>query len=397
MKSNIRSIRLVLIVLGLAVGLSLAACSGVSNLFKPAVAEATPLPVVVGDARVIAEGRVVPQTYAALAFPAGGRLETLTAEEGNQVERDAVLAALGDREAAEATLAGAKAEAEAARQALDVLKKHEQLARSQAGFLVEQAKARLVEAQKAFDDTQTRDFRDKLDDKEQTMQDKKTTLDDDKKTLDKYTSLDENNATRVNAQNVYDTTLEAYNLAVYERDQLRSRQDTAQSALDQATETVNQALRDQADVKTGVNPDLLAQAEKGLAAAEAQVKAAERGLANMDLKAPFAGTVAEVKQLEPGIILAAGQTVAILADFSTWYVETTDLTELDIVQVKQGDEVEITLDAIKNATYKGEVTAIARSYTEKSGDILYKVRIRVSDPPEEMRWGMTAQVSFGVK
>jgi HlyD family secretion protein len=208
---------------------------------------------------------------------------------------------------------------------------------------VEQAVDRQVEAQKAYNETVTRDFIDDLDEKEETLQDRKETLDDRKETLDRYLDLDENNATRVSAQDNYDAALEDYNAALYERDVLRSQRDSAKAALDLADSALNQAQDNLKKLASGPDPDLKIQAEKRLVAARAQTAAAERALTNIDLRAPFAGELVEVKQVEAGMWLAAGQAVASLADTSQWYIETTDLTELDVVKIKIADSVTVTL------------------------------------------------------
>ncbi len=375
--------------------LFLAGCAGIANALNPAQAEPTPLPVVEGKAPVSAEGRVVPETFTTLFFPSPGRLESIQAQEGAEVEKDALLASLGEREQALAAQAAADAEVEAAQQALDDLTQNADLQRSRAALAVEQARAKLVEAQKAYNDTLKREFTDRLDAREETLQDRKTTLDDRKETLDKYLDLDENNPTRVSAQDNYDAALEDYNTALYERDQLRSQRDTAKAALEEARQALAQAQRDLDDLAAGPDPDLKAQAEARLKAAKAQSDAAARALANMDLRAPFAGVLLEVKQLEPGMWVSAGQPVATLADTSNWYIETTDLTELDVVRIHEGDKVSVTLDAIPGEEFTGEVTSVARTYTEKSGDILYKVRIRLENPPADIRWGLTGTVLFG--
>jgi len=378
-------------------GMLLAACSGVNALFNPGTAEPTPLPVVKNSAAVVAEGRVVPARYVTLAFPAGGILAVVDAVEGSSVEKDAVLASLDDRGRGEAVLRSAQAEEEAARQALDLLNKDAELATSQTGLAVAQATTALMEAQKAYDDTQTRDFRDRLDEKETTAQDRKKTLDDRKETLDRYSNLDANNATRVAAQDNYDTALEDYNQAVYERDQLANQSRTARQALDNADQALKKVQREKDKVSTGPNPDLLAQAQKRLDAAQAQVAAAQHALDDLDLHAPFGGLVADVKPLEPGGLISAGQAVVVLEDTSAWYVETTDLTELDVVNVQVGDKVTVKFDALPEASIQGSVERIAQLYTEKSGDILYEVRVRCENPPDGLRWGMTAVVSFGIR
>jgi multidrug efflux pump subunit AcrA (membrane-fusion protein) len=373
----------------------LTSCSSIQTLFSPSQPEATALPVVEGIAPVTAEGRVVPEKFTTLSFPISGRLESLLADEGGRVEKDALVASLGEREQAQSALAAANVEVEAAQQALTKLDDQADLARSQAALVVEQAVGRQMEAQQAYNETLTRDFIDDLDTKEETLQDRKETLDDRKETLDRYLDLDENNATRVSAQDNYDTALEEYNQAMYERDQLRSQRDSAKASLDLADTALTQAQDDLKKLASGADPDLKTQAEKRLEAANAQVAAAERTLTNIDLRAPFAGELVEVKQVEAGIWLTAGQAVATLADTSQWYIETTDLTELDVVKIQMEDSVTVTLDALPDQEFTGEVVSIARTYTEKSGDILYKVRVRLEDPPDDVRWGFTGLILFG--
>lgn len=388
-------LRWVIVAGWVAAGVLITGCSGVNALFNPASAEPTPLPVVKSEALVSAEGRVVPSRYVTLAFPLSGKLGEISAVEGASVEKGTRLASLDENERLTAALRSAEFEQETARQALDALNKDTDLAASQAGLAAAQAKTSLMEAQKVYDDTQTRDFRDRLDEKETAVQDRKETLDDRKTTLDRYSNLDLNNPTRVSAQDNYDVALEDYNTAVYERDQLANLSRSARKSLDQADQTLRKAQRELDKLSSGPNPDLLAQAQKRLDAAQAQVSAAQRGLDDLQLLAPFTGLIADVRPLEPGGLISAGQAVVTLADNSEWYVETTDLTELDVVLIQKGDKVTIKVDALPDASIKGEVVNIAQTYTEKSGDILYQVRIRFDNPPEGLRWGMTANVSFG--
>ena len=123
--------------------------------------------------------------------------------------------------------------------------------------------------------------------------------------------------------------------------------------------------------------------------------AAQRALDNMDLKAPFAGTVIDLnKNLTPGVWVAAAQPQLTLADLSQWYVETKDLTELDVVKLVKGQKVTITPDAMPEQKLAGVVDSISSSFTEKSGDVLYTVRIRLAAVDARLRWGMTVQITF---
>jgi len=154
----------------------------------------------------------------------------------------------------------------------------------------------------------------------------------------------------------------------------------AQTAVAQAETAVAQA-------EAGV-----AQAEAALQQAQANVQAAELALSRMTLRAPFAGTVANI-QPELGELVAPGSPVVSLADLDTWLVETTDLTELDVVNIQVGEEVELQIDAIPDETLRGTITDIDSVATPSRGDVTYVVTIELGDTSDlPLRWGMTVFV-----
>ena len=120
---------------------------------------------------------------------------------------------------------------------------------------------------------------------------------------------------------------------------------------------------------------------------------ARAALANAEVRAPFPGSITNL-DLKVGEFAASGQPVMTIADLSNWVVKTTDLTEIDVVNLSEGQPVEVTLDAIPDVTLKGNVLTIGQSYSEKQGDIVYEVTILLTDKNPAMRWGMTAEVKF---
>jgi HlyD family secretion protein len=134
------------------------------------------------------------------------------------------------------------------------------------------------------------------------------------------------------------------------------------------------------------------QARAGLVGAEASLEAAQKALERMTLVAPFSGTVANIS-LEVGEIVAPGMPVAAVADTSRWRVRTTDLVELDVAAVAEGQAVEVTLDAIPGETLRGTVEEIGRVAELAQGDVTYPMLIALEDYPDlPLRWGMTALV-----
>ncbi|MCB8945630.1 MAG: efflux RND transporter periplasmic adaptor subunit [Ardenticatenaceae bacterium] len=166
----------------------------------------------------------------------------------------------------------------------------------------------------------------------------------------------------------------------------------AEVAVQQAETAVTRAELTIAQAEAGV-----AQAETAVLQAQASLDAAQDALDRMTLTAPFAGTIASLT-LELGEVATPGVPVGIIADFSGWHVETTDLTELDIVAVKVGLPVEVQVDALPNEVLEGVVEDIAAVASLTRGDVTYAVTIRLEDVSDlPLRWGMTTFVDVDVE
>ncbi|MCJ7520565.1 MAG: efflux RND transporter periplasmic adaptor subunit [Anaerolineaceae bacterium] len=168
----------------------------------------------------------------------------------------------------------------------------------------------------------------------------------------------------------------------------KARMDEAEGNLKIAEDALKQ-LEDNA----GLDPDQVHTLEARLDSANATVASAQAAINALELTAAMSGTVADVKP-QVGQRIAAGEVVMAVADFSEWVVETDNLTEVEVINVKVGQQVEIILDALPDVTLKGEVTGINARFEEKRGDITYTVKAILSQTDPAMRWGMTAAVRF---
>jgi multidrug resistance efflux pump len=144
---------------------------------------------------------------------------------------------------------------------------------------------------------------------------------------------------------------------------------------------------------SGARPEVIAAAEADVAAAAAALSQAKAALAETELRAPFAGVLAELRtavgqQAAPGVALAQ------LADTANWQIETTDLTELDVVRVKDGDPVKITFDALPGEAIEGTVARIKGIGQNQKGEISYTAIIVPEKIDPRLRWNMTAVVEF---
>ena len=166
----------------------------------------------------------------------------------------------------------------------------------------------------------------------------------------------------------------------------------AETGLAQAQNGVTEAELAVKQAETG-----LAQAQSAVTEAEKAIEAADSLIAKTMLTASRDGIVASIMP-EEGEVILPGVPVATLADFSGWQVETTDLTELSVVNIKVGEEVEVTVDAFPDAVLTGTITDIASSSQIVLGDVTYKVTIDLENNSNlDLRWGMTSFVRIDVE
>jgi multidrug resistance efflux pump len=316
--------------------------------------EATPVPTEATNSPIIAEGRLEPIRYAEIAFTASGRIGDILVEEGQEVKKGDELIRLGD--ASDSKYAAAQLELVSAKQALADLSKT-------GGTDLAQAVIDLKDAKEEFN--KAADYLDYLQNEDKISQTeiRRYYL---VQTWGKYEFRTKIQQFKGPAPQ--DWITEAQNDLALKKAEL----DAAQWAYDR--------LQGGADAEQ-------------LAVLEARLKAAEAGVAAFSVIAPFDGVVADLNARLGGSI-EAGEPAVTLADFSEWLVKTTDLTEIDVVKLQEGQRVTVTVDAVPDEEFTGEILSIGQTYAENQGDIVYKVTILLADSHPGMRWGMTASVAF---
>jgi len=128
------------------------------------------------------------------------------------------------------------------------------------------------------------------------------------------------------------------------------------------------------------------------AAAGEQVAAARNQVAYTQLKAPFDGVVAEL-MAEANEYFTSGKTVALLASEGDPQVELS-VPESLVAAVSPGDSVWVRVSALRGTLLRGEIAEVAFA----AGDApSYPVKVNIIDPPQGLRPGMAAAVSFQVR
>ena len=139
-----------------------------------------------------------------------------------------------------------------------------------------------------------------------------------------------------------------------------------------------------------VPPEVRQKADAEAASAQAALEIAQASLAESTLVSPLDANVTSV-DVAPGEFVKENQIVLTLATLNTLQLETTDLSERDIANVKIGAPVDIFMEAL-NKTFGGKVVRISPKADTVGGDVVFKVTIAFDRQPENLLWGMTAEV-----
>lgn len=385
MKKNVKILAIIMFTVILLSG-----CSVFNGQSTP---QSTPVPTVQGSTSVISQGNLVPKEFMYLTFPIGGHVSAVNVKQGDQVTAGQVLATMGDREQYQANVTAAQLEVENAQKSVNDLNTNANITSSTAWLTLLDANEKVIQAETAWANVDTDAYQTKIDDANVKVSDTKTALDDAQTEYDKYTNLESNNPTRVAAEDALKTAQKNYDDAVHARDQLVIDHDRAQANLELAQAAQVKAQSDYDATRQGPDPDQLKLAQMNLETAQAHLAAAQSALDSMDLKSPFSGTVVDVN-VDPGQLVGTSSWAVLLADYSEWYVETSDLTEQEVVKISKGQSASIAPDALPEVKVAGKVTEIADMFNVQAGDVLYKVRLLVDQPDPKFRWGMTVEVTF---
>ncbi len=334
----------------IALSLLVSAC-GAGGQAGTATPEA--IPTVIADSTIIAEGRLQPVRDAEIAFTASGVVSNILVQEGEPVKQGQPLIRLGD--ASDTQYAAAQLELVSAQKALNDLL-------NASGKDLAQAVIDLKQAREDFD---------KADDYLHYLENSKKVPRTEVRSylVQTWKGYEYRTKTKyVKGPAPEDWIVEAQN----DLNLKKARLDEAQHTFDR--------------MKGGTDEDQLQ-------VLQARVDAAKAGVAAFEVTAPFDGTIADLPAKQGGSI-NAGQSAVTIADFTQWLVKTTDLTEIDVVNLSEGQPVTVTLDALPDTELTGQILSIGQNYAENQGDIVYEVTILLTDTHPAMRWGMTAAVRF---
>jgi len=91
--------------------------------------------------------------------------------------------------------------------------------------------------------------------------------------------------------------------------------------------------------------------------------------------------------------IGAFQPVLVMADLENLQVVTTDLSEVDVTKLEVGQRADIIFDAMSDQTFSARIEKIADKSSGVSS-VYYEVILSMDEVPKDLRWGMTAFITF---
>ena len=345
---------------------------------------------------IVTEGHFVPRDNLYLSFLVRGKVSEILVKQGDQITEGQALIRVGDSQQAEAALTAVKLELISAQQVMDTLIRTAGLGGAQSQMAYINAQKARLDAQLVWNRLDLKSIQTSIDNAQEVVDTRKADLDTAQQDFDENKSKPTDDPARINSEDRLKTAQTAYDDAVRLLLIQTNRRDIPKADLASAVTAEAEAERAYKNTLDGPDKDALALAQARLDNAKAQESAAQNAVDNYVLKAPFDGIVAEInvsvnQQVGP-------ETWAIVViDPSVWYVDTSDLTEYEVVNIEVGDTAIITVDVLPDVEMSGVIEQIAIAPKVQAGDVIYTVRLRVDDPNPQMKWGMTVEIAFPIK
>jgi RND family efflux transporter MFP subunit len=193
-------------------------------------------------------------------------------------------------------------------------------------------------------------------------------------------------------------------LARFEANELQSRANERQSALDAARADARWTARDLGDKETLAKRNIVSQSALDAArstaenkasmvsVSEAQLEIAQRNLGDAEVKAPFDGVVGERIANQGESLPIDGKILALL---DTSHVEVAaQMPAADVVRLKVDQPVTVTLEGFGDREFQGRITRI--SPTAQPGSRSIPVYVEITDRHDALRGGLFAMGSVVV-
>jgi HlyD family secretion protein len=336
-------------------------------------------------AMVGATGVVRANQTATLSWRTSGTVAEVHVEVGDEVEAGFPLVTL-DETSLPQNIILARADLTNAQKALDDLYETEVLL-AQALQTLYSAEKAVLEADQAlvrFDDSK---YKDDVEEAREDIVETRDNLREAREDFEPYEDWDEDNSTRKSYKESLDDAQRAYDDAVRRLRLIELEKEAASSSLELSQARFNEAQKEYERLQNGPDPDDVSALEARAAAAEATIQLAQ-------LLAPFDGIVTRIdmKRADQAI---TGQPAFRVDDLSSLLVDVR-ISEVDINRISLDQQVSLSFDAIPGQDYTGRIGQVSQVGTALQGIVEFLVTVRLENPDEKVKPGMTAAVNVVV-
>jgi HlyD family secretion protein len=343
---------------------------------------------------VMADGEIVPAKDMQIISQSTGLVSELLTEEGQQVQAGQVIIRLEVPQQLIAELKRAELEQLQAQQSLDELVLYGYFQKQMAYQRVLDAQVRRNVALAAWDDFDEDKYDQDLEKLNEDEIDAKQELKDAKDDLEDFLDLEEDNPLRQRRQDTLDKAQISLNQAERAYDNLKINYEQLLLNLEMTKAELDTAIAEyQKFGQNDIQREQKELAEDLLSTTNTQVEALQSAMKDFEITAPFDGKMVSLN-IQKGEWIRVGQVVAVIVDDSSWLVESTDINEMEIVQIKIGDEVTVEMDAFPGETIRGKIIEIDEYPQLKYNDVIYPVRIQLTENNLPLRWMMSVIIKF---
>lgn len=173
------------------------------------------------------------------------------------------------------------------------------------------------------------------------------------------------------------------------------------AALEGARAGVQQASERLEQLRNGTRPEQVAQARAQVDEAVGRVRAYEVQWSDSFVRAPFAGIITQKYATAGAFVTPTTTASSTTSATSTSIIALAQglevlakVPEVDIRQIRPGQQVEIVADAYTDQTFKGTVRLVAPEAVVEQNVTSFQVRVAITSGLNTLRSGMNVSLSF---
>jgi HlyD family secretion protein len=185
-------------------------------------------------------------------------------------------------------------------------------------------------------------------------------------------------------------------------DEVLNEERSAQANLEQVKARYASSVQQLNQQKSGSRSQEIDQAAAQVAAAQANLQQIDTQLGDTIIQAPFSGVITQKNAIEgdfvtPTSFASSTSSATSIVTLANDLEVLAKVPEVDIGQIKQGQEVELRADAFPTQIFKGVVRLVspeAKEDATQRGVITFEVRVKLLTGKDKLRSGMTTDLSF---